>query len=392
MIVAGRRPAARRLAALPLIAGLVAAVGSPGATAVVQSATIAVLPPISQYGATPASPSSASTVISVRVSPITAGRPVVLSSRSGSAWRRVAETTLTAAGLAEFSVPSLVQGRPVTYRATASRYQGQAPVTTGPVVSSQWGSPDFVEEFSGSSLSGSWSHRGGAYNPAGLRNCSKGSPEAVRVAEGTVRLSVLRDESRSDTCTAYRANGTEIGQFNYRLNGHISTQGSADLTYGVAAARVKFQQSRGQHGAFWLQPTAPVPGASSATEGGAEIDVIEWFGTGGANGGLTSSVYYPTGNGTAKSGGWIVDPSRYLAGTSDAWWASYHVFSVEWTPQAYVFRIDGRETWRSSEGVSGRPQYLILSLLSSDYELPNLGGEDLLPQHMYVDWVQYWEN
>ena len=41
--------------------------------------------------------------------------------------------------------------------------------------------------------------------------------------------------------------------------------------------------------------------------------------------------------------------------------------------------------------MSGTPQYLILSLLSSDYELPLLGGEDRLPQHMYVDWAAFWE-
>ena len=49
------------------------------------------------------------------------------------------------------------------------------------------------------------------------------------------------------------------------------------------------------------------------------------------------------------------------------------MFSVEWSPGGYVFRIDGRETWRTSAGVSRRPEYLILSLLSSDYELPGLG-------------------
>ena len=37
------------------------------------------------------------------------------------------------------------------------------------------------------------------------------------------------------------------------------------------------------------------------------------------------------------------------------------------------------------------PQYPILSLLSSDYELKNLGGEDRLPQHMYVDWMAMWQ-
>ena len=66
------------------------------------------------------------------------------------------------------------------------------------------------------------------------------------------------------------------------------------------------------------------------------------------------------------------------------------MFSVEWTPESYIFRIDGHETFRTSKGVSGQPEYLILSLLSSDYELANL-DEDKLPQAMSVDWVRYWE-
>lgn len=370
-----------------LLAGLVLL--SPQATAVEQTATIEVLPPISQYGASPSSPSTARTVVAVRVVPVTVGRRVVLSRRVGTSWRRVAETPLTSRGVAEFSVPTRINGRSVTYRASALTFQGSPTVTTTSVVSTRWGPPDFVEEFSGTELGGSFSHRGGDYNPIGLRACSKGSPEAVQVADGSVRLSVLRDVSRTERCTARRANGDVIGDFDYRLNGHISTQGAADLTHGVAAARVKFQQSRGQHGAFWLQPTTPVAGATSAADGGAEIDVIEWFGEG--SGGLASTVYFPTSNGTVKSGGWIADQARYLGDPSDSWWSKYHVFSVEWTPQAYVFRVDGRETWRTSEGVSQRPQYLILSLLSSDYELPNLGGEDRLPQHMYVDWVQFWK-
>jgi beta-glucanase (GH16 family) len=317
---------------------------------------------------------------------------VVLSLKAGRGWTRVAETTLTDRGLAEFSVPTLVSGKPATYRATAAASQGYPAITTAPVLSTQWGPPDFSDEFSGASLSATWSHRGGDYNPAALRTCSKGSPAAVQVADGVVRLSVMADLERTSECTAYRMDGSVMGQFRYRLNGHISTHGMADLTYGVAAARIKFQQSRGQHGSFWFQPTTPVPGATAAAEGGAEIDVVEWFGDGGPNSGLSGSVYYPTTSGRAKAGGWIADPGRYLADLSDSWWSGYHVFSVEWTPQAYVFRIDGRETWRTSEGVSGRPEFPILSLLSSDYELPHLGGEDRLPQHMYVDWVQFWRS
>ena len=43
-------------------------------------------------------------------------------------------------------------------------------------------------------------------------------------------------------------------------------------------------------------------------------------------------------------------------------------------------------------GISAQPQYPILSLLSSDYELKNLGGETRLPQSMYVDWVRVWQS
>ena len=55
-------------------------------------------------------------------------------------------------------------------------------------------------------------------------------------------------------CTAKRGDGSTVGRFKYRLNGHISTDGQETLRYGVAAARMKFQKVKGQHASFWLQP------------------------------------------------------------------------------------------------------------------------------------------
>ena len=154
----------------------------------------------------------------------------------------------------------------------------------------------------------------------------------------------------------------------YRLNGHVSTQQSADFQYGVAAARMRFPRDRGQHAAFWLQPRGLLP--DRPTPWGAEIDVVEWFGSNGSRESLASTVYRPTPDGsTVRIGGRYDDPDRFLGSRSDTWWDNYHVFSVEWTPTEYVFRIDGRETWRTSEGISHHPQFLILSQLSSDYEL-----------------------
>ena len=58
-------------------------------------------------------------------------------------------------------------------------------------------------------------------------------------------------------------------------------------------------------------------------------------------------------------------------------------------PKEYVFRIDGKVTQRLKGETSGRPEFLILSLLSSDYELPRFNGE--LPETMEVDWARVWE-
>ena len=82
----------------------------------------------------------------------------------------------------------------------------------------------------------------------------------------------------------------------------------------------------------------------------------------------------------------LPDPDRYLATRSDTWWNSFHVFSVEWTPKRYIFRIDGHEVWRTREGVSDVHEFLILSMLSSDFELPEV-GDDPTARTAEVDWV-----
>ena len=171
----------------------------------------------------------------------------------------------------------------------------------------------------------------------------------------------------------------------------MSTEGHQFLKYGVVAARIKFQRRQGQHASLWMQPQNPTY-LPTAFEGGAEIDIIEYFGDGVKNGGLTSFIYSPTPSGVReKIGGWIKKPERFLTEKKDGWSKRYHVFSVEWSPTAYVFRIDGRESARITTGISGVPQFPILSLLSSDYELKKLKGEFNLPQTMSVDWIRFWQ-
>ena len=95
---------------------------------------------------------------------------------------------------------------------------------------------------------------------------------------------------------------------------------------------------------------------------------------------------YAGGVQTRVAGGALADQDSY----GSDWAGTYHVFSVEWTPTEYVFRIDGKEALRTSAGVSQTEEYLILSLLVSNFESLRITPEQL-PQTMSVDWVRVWQ-
>jgi beta-glucanase (GH16 family) len=350
------------------------------------------LPQIVDQGKRPASAGSAQAGLTATVRPAKVGRPVVLQVKAGNKWKTVKKTRLDKKGRAEFGAPISKRGEALTYRATATPFKGSKAGKSKSVSTARWIDPTWTDEFSGSNLGPAWNHRGTTYEPASLRACSKGDPRAVSVGGGTARLSVIKDPSRSGKCVA-KKDGRSTGKFAYRLNGHIGTQGAFSFKYGFAAARIKFQKSRGQHGAFWMQPAIEVKGATDPRLTGAEIDVIEYFGDKHPEGGLTSFIYSKNKQGKdVKTGSWIKDSRSFLANKRDGWSKNYHVFSVEWTPKVYIFRIDGKETYRTKVGVSGQPQYPILSMLASDYEIYKIGSDRKLPQTMNVDWIRVWQS
>jgi beta-glucanase (GH16 family) len=350
-------------------------------------AKLVAMPQIVQQGRTPASANSAKAALTATVKPAKAGRPVALQVQKGTTWKTVSKTKLTSRGLAEFAAPISKSGKALTYRVTAASYKGAGAVTSKPASTSRWLLPSFTDEFSGSSLSSSWNHRGPNYEPTSLRECSRGSSRAVNVSGGTVKLSVIKDPARAGAKCVAKKDGKSTGKFAYRLNGHIGTEGNVSLKYGFAAARIKMHKLRGQHGGFWMRPTTAGGGDPRA-----EIDVIEYFGDQHPEGGLTSFIYSTKNNKAVKTGSWIKNSTSFLKNRTDGWSKNYHVFSVEWTPSVYIFRIDGKETWRTKVGVSKQQQFPILSLLSSDYELFQMkGGDSRLPQTMNVDWLRLWQ-
>ncbi|NPC43348.1 family 16 glycosylhydrolase [Nocardioides sp. zg-1230] len=350
-------------------------------------ASLQVMPQIVQHGRRTASPDAARVAITATIKPRRARRPVQLQVKTGSRWKNVGRARTDGRGRAEFSARAMRRGKAITYRVRSGSYKGHRRVVSRPRSTNRWQTPLFTETFSGRSLAPQWSHRGQSYEKESLRRCSKGSPKAVKVSGGKVRLSVIEDRSRPGKCKAIKR-GKVSGRYAYRLNGHISTQNRVSFKYGFAAARVKMHKRRGQHSSFWLQPQTSRAGTPRTA--GAEIDVIEYFGDKHPRGGLTSFIHWKKNNELIKTGSWIKQPRSFLKNKRDGWSRNYHVFSVEWTPRMYIFRIDGRETWRTRKGVSGQPQYPILSLLASDYELSHMKDKQL-PQHMKVDWLRIWQ-
>lgn len=169
--------------------------------------------------------------------------------------------------------------------------------------------------------------------------------------------------------------------------GMIGSQGKFSQTYGRWEARIKFHAMEGHHGAFWLQPERREKDVGNNPHlTGAEIDIIEWFGSGRNDGGAASNVYWPGETGQHLHDGGPLDLTPVLKdgrSLSD----DFYVYAVEWTPDEYVFFIDEHEVFRTRAGVSRQPQYAILSLLCADWEAPRL-DRSRLPESMMVDYVR----
>lgn len=344
-------------------------------------ATLASLPPIVQPGTSPASPHDTGSLVAT-FSPASPGQTVLLERRTPTGWKVVDRAREDAWGSAAFDP------RAGTYRAsTTSRGRTWA---TGTVTTKRW-APAFEDTFSGTDLDLTvWNDQKreheSVYAP---RTCARVDPAARRVDDGVLHLGVALDPARAGLPCAYthpRSSGTSP----YLLNSQVATEHTRSFRHGIVAARIKPQQAKGMHSGFWLLPqgTKYVDGVPA---GGTEIDVMEFFGDNGRGTETVGShIHYYEAGWSKVSLGDMFPTLRRSLGAKRSWWEEFHVFSVEWTPSEYVFRIDGREYYREARAVSQAPQYLVLSNLTSDYELGELTADEL-GDTAQVDWVRVFD-
>lgn len=227
--------------------------------------------------------------------------------------------------------------------------------------------PLFADSFN-HGLSSAWSVRGTDYEDG--MTYARGSSRAVSVSHGMLHLRVLPDPDHPG----------------HYLNGHIGTEGKFEFTYGWAAAKVRFSPFAGSHGAFWLLAPKAITDLS-----GAEVDVAEDFGANRPNRKRGVLVHHNVWRVPLIPGAQLEQLTRTTNSTEfSAWHREFHTFAVHWTSTRYAFYIDNVRVATIFGGLNPTPRFLVLSLLTRDWEIPDLLTHSLDTYVIDVDWIRVW--
>lgn len=125
--------------------------------------------------------------------------------------------------------------------------------------------------------------------------------------------------------------------------------------FGYFECKVKFPNSKGLWSAFWLQ-SSNMRKVGNKGEDGTEIDVYE-----------SAFINSPTskmGHALLWDGyGKNADSSPYITDLEQDLYDGFHTFALKWTPEYYVFYIDGVPTWATKDGdVSKVKEFLRLTV------------------------------
>lgn len=163
-------------------------------------------------------------------------------------------------------------------------------------------------------------------------------------------------------------------------SGAVRTMGVFEHRFGYWETRCMFHTEVGHWPAFWLFSSPGVGIVGDGGRDGTEIDIMEkpWPDEDKINVALHWDGY---GEHHDSEGKQVIFP-----GVSWGW----HTFGLLWTPDEYVFYIDGQEIWRTSAGgVSQVQAYVKLT-----DEVGDWGGDIAtarLPDYTLFDYVRVFD-
>lgn len=175
---------------------------------------------------------------------------------------------------------------------------------------------------------------------------------------------------------------SSIDQSGRPISGAIATKGKFEQVKGYFEIRCKLQNASGFWSAFWMMCEAQELVGNGAADG-VEIDIFEAY---DVKEKMIHHTFHWDGYGTAhkKAGKPVYVPKCYDG--------NFHVFSMLWTDNEYIFYVDGKETYRLSEGDPDFPGSCTYPLyLKVSTEFGTWSGdynESELPDVFVVDYVK----
>jgi len=184
-------------------------------------------------------------------------------------------------------------------------------------------------------------------------------------------------------------NWTEIsGPDTIHHAGMVETRDA--FTFGYYESRIKFNIEMGTWGAFWIMYRnfrKTFQEIDNPKEDGTEIDIMEFVPTDGRYG--CHNLHWNGYGEFHKNAG----SGQRLNGKLEG----YHIYSLLWTQEGYIFYIDGEESWRYDKGISYAPENIILSTEIQDRgwagDIPDegYGTFEETKNIMYVDYVRVFQ-
>ena len=186
-------------------------------------------------------------------------------------------------------------------------------------------------------------------------------PEMVEVKNSNAVIHSRYEENH--TCNGdCPSKGRFTGGIETRLieGDNNSNKGTSDTmlfsqAFGYFECRAKLPKSQGLWSAFWLQSSNMRKVGNAGTDG-TEIDVFESAFLNSKKSKMGHALLW---DGYGKDGR-VAD---YIGEHEQDLYDGYHTYALKWTPEYYVFYIDGEPTWATSDGdVSRVKEFLRLTV------------------------------
>ncbi len=188
-------------------------------------------------------------------------------------------------------------------------------------------------------------------------------PDAFIVQDGILRI-------RGD-----RGQANYGGEPREYVSGMMTTYRKFSQKYGLFEMRARFPEGVGLWPAFWLLP--------EPLSWPPEIDVLEFLGH------QPNTAYFThhwrASDGQRQSDGGKIEGPDFTK--------KFHVFSVEWRPDALIWRVNGSEVFRSEKSVpTVRPMYMLANLaIGGDWPGPP-DEKTRFPADFEIDYIRVYEN